>query len=286
MTSRFALDSAQCDLLLVFEKANSLADLAEKMARDVSVISRQLQKLAETAPVIEKVAGRWRLTELGRSMNRWTLEATDEQCRLLRQRSSLRFNDATLPSWAEKATLLLVGVQKGFDDPVWGKRNNPKAEENIRHLVEKWRNEKRPIVHARHESSKSNSPFRKGAVGAQFKTVGEPREGETVIRKTANSAFVGTELEERLKATGTDTLVVVGFTTNLCVDATARHAAELGFQVFVVSDATATFDRASFDGRRWEADDIHQVVLANLHQEFCVVVQTVDVLIPPTSLAE
>lgn len=60
-----------------------------------------------------------------------------------------------------------------------------------------------------------------------------------------NSAFIGTTLKRDLRIDGIDTLVIVGLTTNHCVSTTARMAGSLGFKTFVVSDATAAFDRAA-----------------------------------------
>src|SRR5438067_1225973 len=92
----FLLDSSQCELLLAFEESKSLSELATRLARDISVISRQLQRLAETAPVIEKSQGRWRTTELGRQVNRWSRMAMREQGKILRQASALRFSETEL----------------------------------------------------------------------------------------------------------------------------------------------------------------------------------------------
>ncbi|WP_198038498.1 isochorismatase family protein [Photobacterium angustum] len=46
--------------------------------------------------------------------------------------------------------LIIIDVQKGFDDPYWGRRNNPEAESNITLLLSKWREKELPIVHIQH----------------------------------------------------------------------------------------------------------------------------------------
>ncbi len=172
------------------------------------------------------------------------------------------------------ATLLIVDVQDGFDDPRWGWRNNPDAEENIARLLDAWRRSARPIIHVQHLSREENSPLRQGRPGCAIKSVARPLAGEPVLRKSVNSAFIGTDLEARLRARGAATLAVVGLTTDHCVSTATRMAANLGFAAYVVSDATATFDRAGPDGRHYDAAVMHDVALVSLRGEFATVVTT------------
>ncbi len=178
----------------------------------------------------------------------------------------------------DKSVLVLIDVQKGFDDPVWGRRNNLDAEKNIGLLLAEWRRRSWPIVHVRHCSSESDSPLRAGQPGYDFKDEAIPRDGEEVFTKEVNSAFIGTQLEEFLRVGGCDSLVLVGLTTDHCVSTSARMAGNLGFQVRLVSDATATFDRIGHDGRRYLAEEIHAIHLASLDREFGEVRSTIEVM--------
>jgi len=170
------------------------------------------------------------------------------------------------------AALLVVDVQQAIDDPEWGPRNNPGAEGAIAALIAAWRAEALPIFHIRHDSVEPGSPYRPERPGHAFKAEARPLEGETVIPKSARSAFVGTRLEEALDALGATTLVVCGVLTHNSVEASVRHAADLGYRVFVVADACWAVDVVDLAGRRWPAEDVHALSLACLAGEYAEVV--------------
>ena len=174
--------------------------------------------------------------------------------------------------------LLLIDVQQGMDDPQCGARNNPDAERQIAELLAAWRQAKWPVIHVQHVSQEPDSPLRAAAPGNAFKPEAIPQEGEPVFRKTVNSAFIGTALEDHLRCEGVHALVVAGLTTDHCVSTTARMADNLGFDVVVVEDATATFERTGPDGIRYTAEQMHRVALASLHGEFADVQSARDVL--------
>lgn len=178
----------------------------------------------------------------------------------------------------DRAALLVVDVQKGFDDPAWGPRNNPQAEANIARIIAAWRSTGRPLFHVVHDSTSPASPLHPSASGNAFKPEGEPRDGERLYRKTVNSAFIGTALEQDLRAAGVEALVVVGLTTNHCVSTSVRMAANLGFETYLVSDATATFDRVGIDGRTRPAAEVHAAALSDLQEEFAKLVDSALVI--------
>jgi nicotinamidase-related amidase len=176
------------------------------------------------------------------------------------------------------AALIVIDVQAGFDSPYWGRRNNPDAEANIGRLLEAWRASDRPVFHIQHLSTTDGSPLVPGGSGCEFKEFAKPLWHEPVVTKKVNSAFIGTDLEQRLRGRGIATLVVCGLTTNHCVETTTRMAGNLGFQTYLVGDAAATFDRVGPDGVTYPAEQVHAMSLANLHGEFATVIDTAAAL--------
>lgn len=174
--------------------------------------------------------------------------------------------------------LILIDLQKGFDDPSWGTRNNPRAEERAESLLLFWRQKSWPVIHIQHCSLEPGSPLAFSQPGCEFKDETKPLSGEKQFRKTVNSAFIGTELEKYLRTHSIDSLVIVGLTTDHCVSTTTRMGGNLGFAVTLVSDATATFDRRGHDGAYHSAEEIHAIHLASLNNEFCQVKLTAEIL--------
>ncbi|MBY0552661.1 MAG: cysteine hydrolase [Candidatus Obscuribacterales bacterium] len=176
------------------------------------------------------------------------------------------------------AVLLLIDLQKGFDSPVWGSRNNPGAEANIAKLLQYWRESGRQVIHVKHMSTEANSPLRPGQPGNDFKDDFAPLGDEVVFEKQVNSAFIGTKLDRHLRIEGTSTLVIAGLTTDHCVSTSTRMSSNLGFETYLVADACATFNRTGHDGKKYSADEVHALALASLHQEFATIMSTAQIV--------
>lgn len=183
------------------------------------------------------------------------------------------------------AALLVIDVQQGLDEPVWGQRNNPGAEANMARLLMEWRSRGLPVIHVRHCSVNPSSPLRPELPGNAYKPEAQPLPGEIEFTKTVNSAFIGTGLEDYLRSHHIAALVVIGLTTDHCVSTSVRMAANLGFEVTLVADATATFERRGHDGTLYSAADMHAVNLASLNGEFCAVRSTQQVIAAATAPA-
>jgi nicotinamidase-related amidase len=179
---------------------------------------------------------------------------------------------------AKNVPLIIIDVQEAFSNPKWGKRNNPKAEENIERLLTQWRLTERPVIFVQHISSHPEGLFKIEDGSAEMIPSLRPKEGEWVIQKSVNSAFIGTNLEEILREMEAPNVVIVGLTTNHCVETTTRMAGNMKFSPYLVSDAAATFDRIGPDGKLYAAEAIHKMTMANLHDEFATIITTNEIL--------
>jgi nicotinamidase-related amidase len=179
---------------------------------------------------------------------------------------------------SDNTALLVIDVQKGFDDPKWGARNNPLAESQIARLLAAFRVAGRTIIHVQHDSVTAAGIFRPGTTGHEHKAEAMPLVGEAIYHKSVNSAFIGTALERDLRQLGIDSLIITGLTTNHCVSTSTRMAGNLGFDTYIVADATATFERRALDGSMRPAEEVHLSALSDLSDEFATVTLTRDVL--------
>ncbi len=178
----------------------------------------------------------------------------------------------------ERAALILIDIQQGFEHEKWGQRNNPEAELVAAEILNAFRQSKRPIFHIQHCSLEADSPLRADLPGCRFKELVIPVAGEPVFKKNVNSAFIGTDLENELRAASINELVIVGLTTDHCVSTSTRMAGNLGFKTYLVSDAVATFAKTGPDGRHWSAEDLHSAHLASLDREFASVLKGNEIM--------
>jgi nicotinamidase-related amidase len=178
----------------------------------------------------------------------------------------------------QNTVLIIIDMQRGMADPKSGRRNNLSAEENIRQLLAAWRVADRSIVHVRHMSRSPLSVFWPGQPGNEFQDSFTPLASEHVVEKNVTDAFVNTGLERWLHVRGIKDLVIVGVSTNMSVEATARSAGNLGFVTTVVADACFSFDRLDLQGKPQTAEEVHLHALSNLQSEYATVLDTASLL--------
>ncbi len=134
------------------------------------------------------------------------------------------------------------------------------------------------MYHVRHDSVEPGSTYRPGQPGHDFKPEFVPHADEPVTPKHTGSAFVGTDLDERMATGCHQVLVIFGVITNNSVEATVRHAGCLGYRVLLVADACFTFAKTDWTGVRRSAEEVHAMSLANLHGEYCTVATSAEIL--------
>lgn len=84
-----------------------------------------------------------------------------------------------------------------------------------------------------------------GAPGTEFDSCLDVQPGDLEVVKRRYSAFFGTQLDDMLRARGVETVVVLGLTTNVCVQSTARDAWQRDYRTITVEDCCAEIGEGS-----------------------------------------
>lgn len=172
------------------------------------------------------------------------------------------------------AVLLPIDMQKAFDGPSWPRRWNEAVDANGLLLLETWRKTGRPLIHVRHDSAEPNSTLRLGQPGNAFREGFGPKGSEPLVTKSVNSAFIGTDLDLRLRRLNVDTIVAFGISTDMCVSTTVRMGANLGYRMVLVEDACDCFDLPDGKGGTIPAEAVHAAHVATLGFEFAKAITT------------
>ena len=137
--------------------------------------------------------------------------------------------------------LLVIDIQDSFKiSPArWATRNNPAFEENVTKLIGTFREASLPVVWILHNDS--DPGFRPGDPEVRLMDFLDRRESEPLLVKNTRNAFTSTDLQQRLDAMGVRKVVVCGISTEQCCETTTRVAADLGYDVDFVTEATRTF---------------------------------------------
>jgi nicotinamidase-related amidase len=145
--------------------------------------------------------------------------------------------------------LIVIDIQNDyFPSAAYPLVGSEAAAEVGRRVLDDARSAQIPVVHFRHVSLEEDATFfLPGTIGAEIHPLLTPRPHERVLTKAFPNAFIGTSLENLLRAENIDSLVVVGMMSSMCVDATTRAALDLEFAVTVVHNACAAPD-LEFEG--------------------------------------
>ncbi len=175
------------------------------------------------------------------------------------------------------AVLLPIDMQRGFGAPGAPALSSLPDAPALR-LLQAWRASGRIVVHVRHDSVEPGSAFAPGLPGNALREGFSPRPGEALVAKSVNAAFIGTDLDLRLRRLGATTIVAFGLTTDRCVSTTVRVGANMGYRMIVAADACAAFGQPGLDGVMIAAAQVHAVHLATLANEFAEVARVEDIV--------
>ena len=164
-----------------------------------------------------------------------------------------------------KTALLVIDIQKDyFPGGKYPLVKPLEAAQKAYMLLQCFRESGSPHVHIQHISLEPDAAFFfSGERGTDIHDSVEHFEGEPIVYKHEPNAFLNTNLLELLKSWEIERLVITGMMTHMCVDATARAASDLGFQVIVAEDACATRD-LTYGETTIPADLVHKSFLAAL----------------------
>jgi nicotinamidase-related amidase len=170
--------------------------------------------------------------------------------------------------------LLIIDIQNDyFPGGAMELEGSGAAGAKAAHALSSFRGKGMPVIHVRHLSTRPGSTFfLPGTKGQEIHASVTPAAGETVIEKNFPNSFRGTALQKRLEELAVRELVVAGMMTHMCVDATVRQAADLGYKVTLLGDACATRAQ-SYGGESVPARQVHAAFLAALNGFYAKVIR-------------
>jgi nicotinamidase-related amidase len=164
-----------------------------------------------------------------------------------------------------RTALIIIDIQKDYFPGGKHPLVNPlEAAKNAYMLLQCFREHGGRHVHIQHISKKPDATFFiSGDRGTDIHDSVAHFEGEPIVYKHSPNAFLNTNLLDLLKSWEVERVIICGMMTHMCVDATARAASDLGFQVLVAEDACATRD-LTFGSTTIPAEYVHKAFLAAL----------------------
>jgi nicotinamidase-related amidase len=174
--------------------------------------------------------------------------------------------------------LLIIDIQRDYFPGGAFPLVEPEVAANAaRDALARFRASGEPVIHLQHVWDAPEATFmRPGTDGVEIHPLVEPAEGETVIQKAEPNGFLGTALEEELRKAGIDQVVVAGMMSSMCVDATVRAGADLGFGMTVIHDGCAAPD-LEFGGTSVPGASVHAAFMAALGDGYATLVSSDEV---------
>lgn len=180
--------------------------------------------------------------------------------------------------------LLLIDIQNDyFEGGKYELFESITAAEKASSVLGYFRNEKLPVFHVQHISSRENATFfKKNTVGCEIHNLVSPSDSETVIIKSYPNSFRDTNLLDELNKLNISNLVVAGMMTHHCIDSTVRAAYDLGFKVTLLHDACATRN-LEFNNSKISAEVVHSAFIAALGRSFSYLTSSYDYILTSKS---
>jgi nicotinamidase-related amidase len=183
-----------------------------------------------------------------------------------------------VPLRLREAVVVVIDAQHEYVDgalPLAGVRP---ALEEIGRLLARARHVMTPVIHVVHHGQ-PDGLFAPSSDGAEVASPATPAPNEPVLSKRLPNAFGSTDLADRVHALKKPGVILVGFMTHMCVEATARAAVDLGLRAMVIAAATATRDLPDpLTGHTIPAADVQRNALAALSDRFATIVADVAAL--------
>lgn len=174
-----------------------------------------------------------------------------------------------------QSALLVIDAQASFTaTPRWTRRANPAFEANVAALVDAHRAAGLPVFYFLHTDG--DAEFALGSPHLRLMDFLAPRADEPVLLKNTRNCFTSTTLQAQLVALGVRRLAITGIQTEQCCETTARLAADLGYAVDFVVDATDTFPIPNPDapGEELATDAVLERTVYALRRRFARIVTT------------
>ena len=177
------------------------------------------------------------------------------------------------------SALIIVDIQNDyFPGGRMALHEIERAADNARKLLDHFRNTGQPTFHIQHTWEDASAPFFvAGTPGAAIHESVAPLPGEPVVVKHFPNSFRESALLAELKKAGAKEITICGAMSHMCIDATTRAAADLGFDCVVAHDACATRD-VEFEGNKVSADDVHAAYMSALGFAYAKVMGTSAIL--------
>lgn len=133
--------------------------------------------------------------------------------------------------YAVDLVLIAIDMQRAFDMPGRPRRWNNDLDSNGLQVLAAWRARRLPIIQFRNDDPDPRSWSHADHPGCAFRPGFEPLPGEGLVVKSVNSAFIGTDLDLRLRRLDAAGIVLFGMRTDMCVSSTARTGSNIGWEV-------------------------------------------------------